>query len=706
MLTTVIDFGLVLLGFTFIIVVHELGHFVAAKWAGIRVLAFAVGFGRSIVSYRKGLGIRFGSSEAEFKRRVRAKEIPEVGGAISATEYRLNILPLGGYVKMLGQDDSDPSFVSDAPDSYQRCVPWKRMVVISAGVVMNIILAAILFCVVFTMGLQTESPRIGIIEPGSPAAVATPASTFVNGQQPGTGLKLGDRVLAVNGDRVASFTDISMNTIMARGGRELEMQVAREGFTDPIVYHVLPREDPDSKTLQIGVGPMFSAALPEGRTPEQSAEIDLALERMGFGALHAGAVLKAVNGKPVASSLAIEEALNTADGAPVEAIFGEEGKPDVPVRIEGLPALETARLETGSGALRDFEHLLGLVPPMSVGMIAKDSMAEKIGLQRGDIFTRLGSATWPSSLVGMEQISSNANQTIPISVLRRSSDGTSKVVDLGSVQIPETGKLGFNVRYSGEGPAVAGAWADGTLQQRSQTHGSFVLRERLAPGTRILSVNDVEVTSLRSFREALKRVAGAEGGAHAETKVVKLAVTLPVQDGGTEDRELVEFPLTPSDQAVVSKLGWTSVLPVSLFTPETVLLRETNPVNAIQRGLRETQRIMVQTYLTFVRLFQGTVKVEHLKGPVGIAHVGTLIASKGWAWLLFFLAIISVNLAVINFLPIPVTDGGHLLFLLYEQVTGKPPPVAFQNAAMLAGMVLIGAVFLFVLFNDIVNLTK
>jgi regulator of sigma E protease len=111
----------------------------------------------------------------------------------------------------------------------------------------------------------------------------------------------------------------------------------------------------------------------------------------------------------------------------------------------------------------------------------------------------------------------------------------------------------------------------------------------------------------------------------------------------------------------------------------------------------------MNTYLTFARLFQGTVKVEHLKGPVGIAHVGVAIADKGFVWLLFFMALISVNLAVINFLPMPIADGGHMLFLLYEQFTGRPPSVRFQNAAAICGLVILGTLFLVVTFHDVTN---
>jgi regulator of sigma E protease len=150
---TLANLAVIVLGFGAIIFIHELGHFLAAKWAGIRVLAFSIGMGPVAASYRKGMGFRRGSTEPEY---LRMGEAERAEAGVSPTEYRLSTLPLGGYVKMLGQEDANPGAVSDAPDSYQNCPVWKRMVVISAGVVMNLVTAAGLFIIVFMVGLKVQ----------------------------------------------------------------------------------------------------------------------------------------------------------------------------------------------------------------------------------------------------------------------------------------------------------------------------------------------------------------------------------------------------------------------------------------------------------------------------------------------------------------------------------------------------------------------
>src|SRR6187401_1989918 len=102
-LGTLADLALVIAGFSAIIFFHELGHFLAARWAGIRVLAFALGFGPAVVSYRRGLGLRRGSSAREYERLARREQegLRSLDvRAVSPTEYRLNWLPFGGYVKM------------------------------------------------------------------------------------------------------------------------------------------------------------------------------------------------------------------------------------------------------------------------------------------------------------------------------------------------------------------------------------------------------------------------------------------------------------------------------------------------------------------------------------------------------------------------------------------------------------------------------
>src|SRR3954470_23790174 len=192
---------LLVFGFGFVIFWHELGHFLAAKWVGIRVEQFAVGFGQAILAWRKGIGFRVGTTQREYDKRLKdyvetkeahlqlkeratwtheqlAHAANELG--LGETEYRLNWIPLGGYVKMLGQDDLNPTAQSEDPRAYNRKSIRARMLVVSAGVIMNVILAAIFFMIVFLMGFNVQPSMVGMIQTNSPAQQA--------------GLAVGDRV--------------------------------------------------------------------------------------------------------------------------------------------------------------------------------------------------------------------------------------------------------------------------------------------------------------------------------------------------------------------------------------------------------------------------------------------------------------------------------------------------------------------------------
>jgi regulator of sigma E protease len=175
----------------------------------------------------------------------------------------------------------------------------------------------------------------------------------------------------------------------------------------------------------------------------------------------------------------------------------------------------------------------------------------------------------------------------------------------------------------------------------------------------------------------------------------------------TVNRQLssVTIEVTPEQQQVIASLGWTTMLIDQMFEPMYVVRSSGgNPVTALRMGFEETVNMVVMTYLTIDRLFRRTVGVDQLRGPIGIVHIGSRIADRGFSYLLFFLAIISVNLAVLNFLPLPIVDGGLFLYLVYEKLIGKPPSLAFQNAAAVLGLGMIGMLFVVTFYNDIVRL--
>ena len=121
--------------------------------------------------------------------------------------------------------------------------------------------------------------------------------------------------------------------------------------------------------------------------------------------------------------------------------------------------------------------------------------------------------------------------------------------------------------------------------------------------------------------------------------------------------------------------------------------------------MNETWDFTLQFYLTLHRMVTGGVSAKNLMGPVGIFQAGTGFASKGGDWLLWFLAMISANLAVVNFLPIPIVDGGLFTFLIVEKLQGRPLSAKTQSIAQVVGLAIILMVFLLVTYQDIARIS-
>lgn len=687
-LGTLMDLALVIAGFTFIIFIHELGHYLAARWAGIRVLAFAIGFGAPIITWRKGLGFRRGSSEAEYLARARTGD----AAALSPTEYRFNVLPLGGYVKMLGQDDLDPAATSSEPDSYQACTPSKRMVVISAGVVMNVILAAALYVIVFMVGLRTEPARVGFVIPGSPAATASPvghdAPTVV-------GLRPGDTVVAVNDRPARTFNDLVLAGAMARRGQAVRLDVRREGEGE-LRFEIIPKVSDATRLLDLGILPLLAPTI---ETPSNDADAQrLARELARVPGLTPGLRLIRIDHDDDVLG-AHELDLAAKRGAPFEAEFESPDGVRITAMLTPIPLLDTTVVTLPGGGKAYQDHLLGLTPVLRVGDPEKRAVA--MGLRTGDVFARLGDLEFPSVSEGIAEIRRHRGSEIQAVVLRESPEGIREIPLALSVTrrnprigfVPEdTAALSTLLSLP---PSRVAALDD---QGEPRTPPAFGVIAR--PGLQVLRVAGQPVSNLVEAREAFLN---ATRQAHALGEGASIDLDL-APFGSSAAPERLSLDLTADDLAGLHALGWRSPISIAVFETEQINLVASGPIDAIRMGLAETHRVMLLTYATFARLFEGTVRIEHLKGPVGIAHFGTRIASKGPVWLLFFMALISINLAVINFLPLPIVDGGQFVFLLVEQARGKPVPVGVQNAATLVGIILIGSLFLLVTYQDLAAL--
>lgn len=178
-------------------------------------------------------------------------------------------------------------------------------------------------------------------------------------------------------------------------------------------------------------------------------------------------------------------------------------------------------------------------------------------------------------------------------------------------------------------------------------------------------------------------------------------VELLVKHAGGSDPETIELELMPDK-------SWPWYEPESYRgvrippLPERRIRRAENSLDAIRMGLHRTKVVIVQIYLSLRSLVSGRVDAtDNTIGPLRIAAIAFSVAGEDLPDFMVFLGFISINLAVINFLPIPVLDGGHMVFLIYEKVRGKPASEHVRVIATYAGLALILSLMLFATVLDV-----
>ena len=233
-----------------IVFVHELGHYLAAKAFGVRVLTFSLGFGRKLWALRRG-----------------------------ETEYRVSWVPLGGYVNFAGQD---PGERSDDPREYLNRPRWQRVLILLAGPFANVVLAVVLVATVFMTGFAARDAKdvpavVGMVEEGSPGHRA--------------GLEAGDRVLTIEGEAVDSWQDV-MFAILTSPEKPLRLEyerLAAPGGAPPAVSSTLlePERIPRDEVGEAGVYPLvlIGEVLPGSAAEEAGIQVGdavLAIEGQGI----------------------------------------------------------------------------------------------------------------------------------------------------------------------------------------------------------------------------------------------------------------------------------------------------------------------------------------------------------------------------------------------------------------------------------------
>ncbi|MBA3516771.1 MAG: RIP metalloprotease RseP [Rhizobiales bacterium] len=219
--------------------------------------------------------------------------------------------------------------------------------------------------------------------------------------------------------------------------------------------------------------------------------------------------------------------------------------------------------------------------------------------------------------------------------------------------------------------------------------GSAAERAGLRPGDRILAVDGSEIDSFSELQS-----------------IVMLSADDPLEVVVDRGGERVLLTATPERQEKPDGLGGTHRTGVLGITAGEVDFRKDAPLPALRQGVSETYLIIDRT-LTFIgRLVRGRESAEQLSGPIGVGKVAGVVASSGGLpGLIYLTAVLSVSIGLFNLFPVPMLDGGHLVFYAIEALRGRPLSPRLQDLGFRVGFALVIMLFIFVTFNDIVNLS-
>jgi len=247
----------------FLIFAHEAGHFIVAKLFRVRVLVFSFGFGQRLFGFRKG-----------------------------DTDYRVSLIPLGGYVRMAG-DTPEENQPSD-PDEFLSKPKWQRFLILFAGPFMNLLIAVAFIAGINMIGTESlvERPLIGEVTPGKPAALA--------------GLQVGDRIVAVDDEPINDFGDLRM-LISAHAGTPLRVVYVRNGIRHETTMTPVREETEFGPVGRVGIGAWIDPVVGRVR-PNSPAAV---------AGLQTGDRISAADGQPISRFTQLNEIFVRAKGNPI-----------------------------------------------------------------------------------------------------------------------------------------------------------------------------------------------------------------------------------------------------------------------------------------------------------------------------------------------------------------------------------------------------
>ena len=655
----------VALGLGFVIFVHELGHFLVAKACGVKCEKFFLGFdvgGMKLASFKWG-----------------------------ETEYGIGALPLGGYVKMLGQDDNPAAAAEEAhraraalesgdlpaeptsdphpawdPRSYPAQSVPERMAIISAGVIMNVIFAVLMASWALGLGVREMTCELSSVRPGGAAWRS--------------GLRTGDQITAIGGRKNPIFTDLRNGVTLGDAVKGVEFTIHRPA--DDSTRTVTLHPDTDLGVPTVGVTSPFSVTLPADLADGLPGSAGKAVPP-----LEAGDTIRGVDGTPVKTYAELITALSRQPYKAAQLSVERRAKPG--------QAAEKLMVTLPPQAARTTGLVMTAGP---IKAVQDDSPAAAAGLKPGDMVTAIDGEPVGDPLVLDQRLRGKAGAKVKLAIDRAGTAVDVEVEPRAVTWIEDPRWPSSPVSLSAIGAAIG---VDATVA--AVEVGSPAAEAGIQPGERVVRVAFVEPGQKEPAAEA-----GLELSAKSPSWPYVASVLQQVREGtklavevesaadaaGGSTRRTVALTTKDTDDQFVVDRGL-------VFEPVYEIVRASSFFDALSRGSRKAFENLSLVYRFLHKLTSNQISPRLLGGPIEIAKQAGKSAEEGFSHFLLFLTMLSANLAVVNFLPIPVLDGGHMVFLAYEWIRGKPPSDKVVAVLSYLGLALILSLMMFVFGLDL-----
>ena len=674
----------VLLGLGAVIFVHELGHFLVAKACGVKCEKFYVGF--------DAFDIKLGDITLIPRSLVKWQW--------GETEYGIGIVPLGGYVKMLGQDDNpgnieeenqrsildghDPSaaelpqgYVDQSkldPRSYKAKSVPQRMAIISAGVVFNLIFAIIFAAIAFRQGVDYTPVTIGNVTSGGPAWEVDLA---------------GAEITQIGNNKVEGYfpyIDLIQEVAMNGDEKPIEFEFIRPGSNEKSNASLTPRPGM-SREIEfplIGVQPASMAKLAsDNQTLPGNPAFDAVPPFLGND------TVVEVNGTPIKTGYDLHRSLAINFDKPATFVLQRKSTD------KGAPG-EQVTTTVPPNPRRELGLVMNWKP---VARIQQFSPATEAGFKPGDIILKVDGKPRGDLLTldqRMTRIARDESRYVEIEIERNGEPLTLNIrprlprvipliIENHPVAIDTLG-LAIGLSRTVE-KIVPNSPAEGVdIQPGDQvTTFQFLLNEEQLGNERYQGIKrkPIDLTDdVTGWGELAESIQQLETG-------TKFEITFD-RDGQSRTHTLT---------SVASNQDYLRARGILLASLQANYMSDSWG-EAFVLGARQTWTDANRVWQFLVKLLRGRISPKALGGPGTIAVAATSEATAGTSRLLLFLTLLSANLAIVNFLPIPILDGGHMVFLLYEGIFRRPVTERVYIALSYLGLFLILGLMLFVLLMD------